>query len=352
MGWDRRDMARWCVAAWLATSLPAAQAQRRPPLPVPVAPPGSPRIVLAVAHKAAFCQLPLTLAERLGFFAQERVDVQIREFPDATAALQAVLSGTAQVFSGPFVSTLLPQARGLRSIVLQSRAPQLVLGVSSQTMGHFRQLRDLRGKRVGVMGLGTGSHRITRLLLARAGIAAPEVHYIPLAANAAALGALRAGQVDAICYDDPTITMLEQGGDLRVVADTRTLRGCTDVFGGPMPSAMLGVLPHWVNEQPDGCQALVSALVHALKWLQTAGPSDLIQAVPEAYFQGDRALYLAAFSRAREAWSPDGLMPETGPPVAARTLVQLDDVPMLRSAELVGTFTNDFARKAKVRFRA
>jgi len=44
-------------------------------------------------------------------------------------------------------------------------------------------------------------------------------------------------------------------------------------------------------------------MVHALKWLQTAGPSDLIKTVPENHFQGDRALYLAAFERAPDVWS-------------------------------------------------
>ena len=41
---------------------------------------------------------------------------------------------------------------------------------------------------------------------------------------------------------------------------------------------------------------MVDAMVHALKWLQTAGPSDIIKTVPESYFLGDRALYLAAFT--------------------------------------------------------
>ena len=94
-------------------------------------------------------------------------------------------------------------------------------------------------------------------------------------------------------------------------------------------------------------------MVKALKWLQTAGPSDLISVVPEAYFfDGDRALYLAAFSRSREAWSPDGLMPEEGPAVAAKMLSRLNAAPAMSSQDMANIYTNRFALKAKARLRA
>ena len=107
-----------------------------------------------------------------------------------------------------------------------------------------------------------------------------------------------------------------------------------------------------VENNPKHCQAITDAMVHALKWLQTAGPSDLIRIVPETYFLGDRALYLAAFSRARESWTPDGLMPEAGPQTTVRMLAHFDDAQMLQRVNLDRTFTNEFAQKSKARFRA
>jgi NitT/TauT family transport system substrate-binding protein len=93
-------------------------------------------------------------------------------------------------------------------------------------------------------------------------------------------------------------------------------------------------------------------MVHALKWLQTAGPSDIIKTVPEPYFQGNRALYLSAFSRAREAWAPDGVMPDRGPDTAARVWAQFNDTALWQRMDLARTFTNAFAIKAKAKFRA
>jgi NitT/TauT family transport system substrate-binding protein len=316
--------------------------------------PRSGPLVVAVDKPASFCYLPLTIAERLGYFAEEGLKVQLREFASVEQSVQAVQTGAAHLYSGPYSSTILLQARGqmFQSIVLQGRAPQVVMGVSLKTMPHYRELRDLRGKRVGVPEVGSGSHRIARLLLAKAGIAAHEIRYVALPTAAAAIAACRAGRIDALCYTDPVITALEQGAELRVVADTRTVQGNADVFGGPMPAGCLVAPDGFVATHARQSQALADALVHALKWLQTAGPSDIIKTVPEPYFAGDRALYLAAFSRAREAWAPDGLMPEQGPSTAVRMLARIDEGGPVQRVDLARTFTNDFARRSKARFRA
>ena len=48
--------------------------------------------------------------------------------------------------------------------------------------------------------------------------------------QAMALAALRSGQIDAMSNTDPVMTMLEQKGEVKVVSDTRTLKGTVDVF--------------------------------------------------------------------------------------------------------------------------
>lgn len=354
--WSRRHWGRAFALGVAAAAWPALRAQTTA---APAASASSaaraPRIVIAAYERGSFCYLPLTIAERLNFFAQEGLDVEVREFPDAQHAAQAVQAGAAQVLSAPYSSTISLQARGgqsFQSFVLQGRAPQIVLGVSLKTMGHYRHLRDLRGRRVGVVADGSASHRVASLVLGKAGLRPGEVQYVAQPTPALALQAFRRGQLDAISYNDPTMTELEQGGELRVVVDTRSTRGTADVFGGPLPSGCLCAPGEFLVQNARASQALADAMVHALKWLQTAGPSDLIKAVPERHFQGDRALYLAAFSRVREAWTVDGLMPEAGPATAARMLALFEDAGSVQRVDLARTFTNDFARKAKARFRA
>ena len=345
---NRREWGQWCAVAALAGGCAAARAATAPALVG-----NSKRLVVAVADKAAFCYLPLTIAERLGFFEAEGVALEVREYADASAAVRACLDGSAQMLSGPYATTLLMRSQGelLSSILMQGLAPQIVLGASHRTMQSYRSARDLRGRRIGVTALGSASHRIARLALSRAGISMNEVHFIPRSNPGDVLAAFRAGELDAVSYPDPLITRLEQSGELRVLLDTRTARATKDLFGGPLPAACLAAHTRWVAANPAMCQATAFAMVRALKWLQTAGPSDINKAVPEAYFQGDRSLYLAAFDRAREAWSPDGLMPETGPQTVVNLLRHFSEVKDLGGNGLASTFTNQYALKAKARFR-
>ena len=349
----RRDWGRVVAAAALTASLPDLRAQ---PVSTPLVPlpRNAPKLVIAVDNRTDFSCLPLTIADRLGYFAAEGVDVEVRDFADAPQAMQALLSGAAHALSAPYSSAIAWQMRGqsLQSFVLQGRTPQIVVGVSTKTFAHYRRLSDLRGKRVGVQAIGSPAHRVARAVFSQGGLRADDVQFVALPNAWAAVSAFRNGALDAISYTDPTVTQLEQAGELKVVADTRSVRGNADVFGGPMPSACLCATSGFLNQFPRASQAMTDAMVHALKWLQTAGPSDIIKVVPERYFQGDRSLYLAAFNRAREAWSPDGVMPADGPEIAARLVAQFDEPGSMDRFDLASTFTNVFARKAKARFRA
>ena len=344
--WNRRQ---WGLATATAVSTWADSlgAQTRPPTQ-------RVRLVVAVDSKSSFCYLPLTIAERLGFFSIEGLDVLVRELPSTALAAQAVLANEAHVLCGPFSSMLYLQARGqwLKSFVLQGRTPHMVFGVSQRSLGRYQSALDLRGRKIGVMALGSASHQVARVVLLRAGVSEGEVQFLALEEPRAAVAAIRGGQIDAICHSDLVITELEQGADLRVVADLRTLRGSKELFGGPWASGCLSAPAAFVSANAALVQALTNGMVHALKWLQTAGPSDLIKAVPEAYFQGDRALYFAAFMRAREAWSPDGLMPDLGPSTVARVLGSLSESSGFGRLELAQAFTNEFARRAKAKFKA
>src|SRR6202162_1444561 len=95
-----------CIAcALLASMLPfAAHAQGKIE---------KPKVSIAVGGKAAFYYLPLTIAERLNYFKEEGLDIEISDFDGGSKALQAVVGGRADVVSGAGEKTHDPQPRGL-----------------------------------------------------------------------------------------------------------------------------------------------------------------------------------------------------------------------------------------------
>jgi NitT/TauT family transport system substrate-binding protein len=312
------------------------------------------KLQIAVDGKTAFSYLPLTIAEQLGYFQKEGLDVEIADFTGGPKALQALVGGAADVVGGAYEHTIDMQSRNqfMQSIVLMGRAPQIAMGISTKAMPGYRTPADLRGRRIGVSSPGSSTSMVANLVLSRAGLKASDVSFVGVGAAAGALAALRQGQIDAMSNTEPVMTMLEQKGEVRIISDTRTLKGTHDVFGGPMPAACFYAHADFVKNHPNTCQALANAIVHGLKWLQTAGPSDIIKTVPESYLLGDRALYLASFNKVREAIALDGMLPEDGAKTALRALASFEPAVKVDKIDLGKTYTNDFARKAKEKYKA
>ena len=333
------------AAGALALTFPGLHAQGRPE---------KSKIVMSVDGKASFAYLPLTIADQLGFFRDEGLDLQINDYADAAAAAQSMLAGSADVCSGSFERTLSLQSKNqmVRAFVLQSRTPQIAFAMSTRNLTASASMVDLRGKKVGVVALDSAASLMTHLLLVKAGLNAQDVSLIPVGSSATAFNAMRTGQIDALCGSDPAMTMLEQKGDVKIISDTRTLRGTADLFGGSMPSACIYASSDFVLKNPNTCQAVTHAIVHSLKWLQTAGPGDIIKAVPDSYLLGDRALYLASFNKIRQCFSLDGFLPEDGPLTALKALSRFDTSLQQAKIDVKNTYTNVFAARSRERFKA
>lgn len=310
------------------------------------------KLTIAVGGKNLFYYLPLTIAEQLGYFKDEGLETTIPDFAGGSKALQALIGGSADVVSGAYEHTINMQAKNqaIQSFVLQGRAPQIVLAASTKTLPNYQSIVDLKGKKIGVTAPGSSTSMMAAYVLAKGGLKPTDVSFIGVGAASGALSAMRSGQIDAIANLDPVITMLQRDNLIKIIADTRTLKDTQAVYGGPMPAAVLYTHAKFIQENPNTTQALANAMVHALRWLRTAGPSDIVKTVPEAFLLGDRALYLAAWENVREAISPDGILPEAGPATALRMLQTFEESLRDKKIDLAKTYTNAFARKAAVKY--
>jgi len=308
---QRRVLLQAGALAGLAATAPALLAQaleRR-------------KITIAVGGKNLLYYLPLSIAEQMKYFQAEGLDVDIVDFAGGARALQAVVGGSADVVSGAFEHTL-----------------------------NIKTVADLKGKKIGVTAPGSSTNIMLNYVLAKAGLKPTDVSVIGVGAAQGAVAALRAGQIDAISNLDPVITILQRAGDIRVVSDTRDLAEAERVFGGPMPAGCLYAPEPFLQKNPNVAQALTNAIVRANKWIQQAGPGDILKVVPESYLLGDRAIYIDAFLKAKGALSPDGLFPEAGSVTALRALASVDESMQKAKLDLKANFTNEFARRANARY--
>jgi NitT/TauT family transport system substrate-binding protein len=311
-----------------------------------------PKTTIAVGGKNLLYYLPLTIAETQGYFKAEGLDINIVDFAGGARALQAVVGGSADVVSGAFEHTVNMQHKGqaMRAFVLQGLAPQIVLGINPKTMPNYKTVADLKGKKVGVTAPGSSTNVMVNFLLAKAGLKPTDVSIIGVGASQGAVAAMTSGQIDAISNLDPVITLLQRGGNLVIASDTRDPKEAERVFGGPMPAGCLYAPQSFLDKNPATAQALVNAMVRASKWIQGAGPADIIRAVPESYLLGDRAVYIDAFLAAKRALSPDGTIPDKGSETALRALASVDAAIAAAKLDLKAVYTNELVKRANTKY--
>lgn len=312
-----------------------------------------PQITIAVGGKSLFYYLPLTIAERKGYFKDEGLDAQIVDFPGGAKALQAMVGGSADVVSGAYEHTINMQAKGqpIVAIALEGRYNGIVVAVTKAKGAAYKSPRDLKGYKFGVTAPGSSTHMAVQNLLVKNGLKPDDVAAIGVGAGAGAVAAMKKGDLDGISNLDPVITKLEADGDIRVVADTRTAKGMQEVYGGAYHAGCIYAPVDWVKKHPHTAQAVVNAMVRAVLWLRTAKVDDIVATVPREYYGADAALYKAGLQKNQEGFSPDGRFSTEGAQNVYKVLRAF--VPELQQTkiDLAKTFDNSFVDRALKKYK-
>src|SRR5437868_13984520 len=92
--------------------------------------PETTKVRLAVGGKSSLYYLPLTITERLGYFNDAGLDVEISDFAGGAKSLQALIGGSADVVTGSFDHTIQMQAKSQQIVaaVQLGRFPGVGLG--------------------------------------------------------------------------------------------------------------------------------------------------------------------------------------------------------------------------------
>ena len=330
---SRRQFCQFAAAAAATSGIPsfAAAAEKS-------------SVTIAVGGKNLYYYLPMAIADWMGFFKDEGVDVKVVDFQGGSRSLQAVIGGSADIVSGAFEHTLSMQTKrqAMRAFVLQDRAPQVVMAVNKKTMPNYKSLEDLRGKRIGVTAPGSSSHVIANYVLAQAGIKPNEVSVIGIGSGSGAIAAVRSGQVDAFTSLDPVIATLEKDNLIQIVGDTRNVEESDKLFKGPMVAGCLYAPEAFIKKNPNTVQKITNAIVRANRWLETVTPEELTKHVPEQAFLGSKEIYIEGFLKNRPAFSHDGRFPEGCAEVAARAISSVKPEIANFKFRYADAFTNEF----------
>jgi NitT/TauT family transport system substrate-binding protein len=326
------------VAAAVALAASAAHAQA----------PEKKDIKLGVGGAPALYYLPLALTEKLGFFKEQGLNVEVSDFKGGSQSLTALVGGSADVVTGAYEHTLRMQAKGqdILAVIELGRYPGIALAVKKDRADKIKTIADLKGAKIGVTAPGSSTNMIVWYLMAKAGLKPDDASFVGVGAASTAIAAIQRGEIDAISNVDPVISKLQSTNEVVVLAETRTTEGTTSVLGGPMSAAVLYLKRDFMEKNPNTVQALVNAFYKTLKWIEKASPEQITDNVPQEYWLGDKGLYTAAVKNNLQVYSRDGIVSGESQKRSLDFLKQFDKEMAAATVDTGKTWDDRFVKKA------
>jgi NitT/TauT family transport system substrate-binding protein len=306
------------------------------------------KVRLAVGGQSALYYLPLTVTDRLGYFKDEGLAVEISDLAGGSKALQALIGGSADVVAGAFDHTIQMQAKKqpITAVVQLGRFPGFVLALTGPKAASYKGPADLKGMKIGVTAPGSSTHFMALHMMAQAGLKPDDASFVGVGAGSTAVAAAKRGEIDALVSVDPVINLLESENAIKIVADTRTLEGTRQVYGGIYPAAVLYLTPAYAQSNPKTVQSLVNAFVRGLKWIASHPAEDIAKVMPPAYALGNPGLFVRSIKSSIPMYSPDGRFSRESAETAYAVLREFDTNVRDAQIDLAATYTDMFVSKA------
>ncbi len=312
------------------------------------------KITIAVGGKNLFYYMPLTVAERKGYFRDEGLEVEIPDFAGGAKALQALIGGSADMVSGAYEHTInmLAKKQPIKAVVLQMKFSSIALVMSKDRAAKYKSARDLKGLKIGVTAPGSSTNMFVNNLLAKDGLKPTDVAIVGVGAGAGAVAAMEKGEIDALSNLDPVLTQLESTGKFVAVADSRTEKGMNSIYGGDYHASVIYITDEFIKKNPNTVQAVVNAIVRADKWIAKATPQQIIELMPAEYKSGNPSLYKEALLKNMIGFSENGEMSMKAAENVYKVLRQFEPSVMAAGKiDLNSTFDNSYVRKANAKFK-
>ena len=291
--------------------------------------------------------LPNMLAQRLGYFKAENLDVTLIDEGSGQASEEEVVAGNVDAGSGAYVHPMVLNTQGKKiETICQFGIAPGEAEVVDASLTNITSVKDLAGKNLGVTDLGSGTHVLTQAILGSAGVDPTKAHYVAVGAGDTFIAAIQQKKIAAGMTTYPTISRLVNSGKGKILVSLLTPDSTRAALGVDYPFIGIFAKNDWVNSNKAVAQRLVNAYVKTLKYIHSHSADEIASQMPTDYFAGDKASYVADLKDQLSIFGNDCKMPAGGPETVQKIQQQFVSSYKGKSANLSETYTNEFADKA------
>jgi NitT/TauT family transport system substrate-binding protein len=286
-----KSMAALSAGAWLAAGCGKSGGEK--------AAAGGESMKVRVGYIGLTCEAPIFTAVEKGFFKEEGLDVSLIKCEWANYKDVLALGGY-DVTHHLVMYFLKPIEQGL-DVKFTGGIHRGCLRVQASTKGNIRTIEDLRGKRLGVPGMGTPPFIFANRVLGAHGIdPSKEITWLVFPAGELGL-ALDKGEVDAVCDSEPIGSMLIAQGKVRNVAD----QAADAPYATEYCCAVLAN-GKFLARNPKATAAATRALLKAAKWVEANPVAAAKLSVEKKYLASTTEQNAVAISHLRYVPSVSG----------------------------------------------
>jgi NitT/TauT family transport system substrate-binding protein len=252
-----------------------------------------------VGYIGLTCEAPIFSAVEKGFFKEEGLDVSLVKCEWANYKDVLALGGF-DVTHHLIMYFLKPVEQGL-DVKFTGGIHRGCLRVQASTKGNIRTIQDLRGKKIGVPGMGTPPFIFANRVLGANGVdPSKEITWLVFPAGELGL-ALDKGEVDAVADSEPIGSLLLADGKVRNVADQAVDAPYKDEY-----CCAVLVNGKFLAKNPKAAAAATRALLKAAKWVETNPAAAAKLSVEKKYLASTVDLNTISISHLRYIPSVSG----------------------------------------------
>lgn len=271
------------------------------------------RVPVAIDASAPFLILPYAVAKALKYDKAEGLDVDWQVMPGGAQAAAALLSGSAMFSGGSLEQAVKAQAQGqeLKMLVAFTRYPGIAVMVRGDLKDQIKEIKDLKGRKVGVTAIGALTHLLAITLAARAGLKPDDITIVAVGSSTMAV-AFEKKEIDVGFNADPFATQLLKSRKVALLADLRAQADSERALDGEFPSTGLLATGDTIKNKPEIVQKMVNALVRAVIYLRAHTAGEIAAVLTDDVTGNDKLAWIDALNASRPALSLDGRVTQAG----------------------------------------
>jgi ABC-type nitrate/sulfonate/bicarbonate transport system substrate-binding protein len=261
---------------------------------------------------------PLLIGLKKGYYAAERVNLDLIHIQSSGGVLQQLAAGSIDVtVSAALTEPIYAISKGapIRLVRLEIQLPPYAIEAKAQ----YKKLEDLRGKTV-MIDAPTGITKIyVERMLVPHHVEPSAVDYVYAGATVARFNALMSGAIDATILLPPFSVSADEAGfsNLGLVAD----------YAKDLPFTGAAVNTNWASKNPDVLRRFLNAHNSSVQWfLDPNNRQESIDIMAEASKLSPEVVAKTYdFLRSRPFFEPTGQISKTKMSALLSAIKQLGD---------------------------